>query len=515
MNREPLFLPPLQEGGSLSTRTNLFRRLQDFFFRSQGDGSDSPSMSPLERDRLNTCDKLKRFGRIPRKLTVHLLLVLATTFMVYLWTSNDALHIRHSYGHFHRVLLGVSGTSPGDRRIEIATADDLKKQLDETVEGFWALDDSKLTDDSLCKEPLEFQVSGIGGVSSVKLFRDSWRTDSDYEKFTTDINSSVTQFTIKGTLHDNFIGPHWNQCLRWVLEPTFEYGGTGLVIGSLQYRVNECSKNGETAYLAPTLVIILAVLSAVLCTRTQMRARFSSKWYMFNVTANVLQVLAALSCLRLVRRMDISYRFTLIGLAALTSWVCVLRYLRYFHIYYVLVRTLSRAVPKCIRFVTGVSPILIGYALLGNCLFYQSPMFTTIGGSIATLFSLLNGDIIRDTFTDVGQLFPFWGEVYLYSFLCLFIYVVLHIFISIVEEAYFSAKRYSENLEDDDAASVGDNDNLEFVLETNDSIPTATSSHSNLDEYVLSNVKSQLLLLKELHKLDPNTKTQLLYILNS
>lgn len=508
MEREQLILlPPLVE----SRRGNLYRTVQDLFVR----GSESPSMSPVEQERLNPCEKLRRYGRIPRKLTVHCLLVIATTYMVYLWTSNDALHLRHSYGHFHRVLLGISGSSPGDRKIEIATAEDLKKQLDDTVANFWALDDSKLTDYSLCKEPLVFQLRRLNSSeTTIQLHRDSWKSDPQYQELTTEVNSNVTRFSVKGTVHDVFHGPHWKQCLRWTLEPVFEYGGTGLVIGSLNYAVSECSKDGETNFSSPILVMVLAILSAFLCSRTQLRSPVPSKWFWFNLLANVLQLLAALSCLRLVRRMDVSYRFTLIGLAALTAWICVLRYLRYFHIYYVLVRTLSRAVPKCLRFVTGVSPILIGYALLGNCLFYQSPMFTTIGGSIATLFSLLNGDIIRDTFSDVGQLIPFWGEMYLYSFLCLFIYVVLHIFISIVEEAYFSAKRFSESLDDDDAASVND-DNVELFLETTEDPFPQTSTPSDLVDYVVNNIKSEILLLKAQNRLDQLTKSQLIYIMNS
>ena len=182
------------------------------------------------------------------------------------------------------------------------------------------------------------------------------------------------------------------------------------------------------------------------------------------------------------------------------AWICVIRYLRYFHIYYALIRTLSRAVPRCMRFVTGVFPILIGYALLGNCLFYQSAMFTTIEGSIATLFSLLDGDIIRDTFTDVGEILPFWGHMYLYTFLCLFIYVVLHIFISIVEEAYFSVKAAAAREEESIQRIIEESSRIEMDVVADDAVAALTPppplAVANVAQYVAEHVKGEIGLLK-------------------
>jgi hypothetical protein len=122
-------------------------------------------------------------------------------------------------------------------------------------------------------------------------------------------------------------------------------------------------------------------------------------------------------------------------------------------------------------------------------------MFTSIGGSIATLFSLLNGDIIRDTFTDVGDILPFWGHVYLYTFLCLFIYVVLHIFISIVEEAYFSVKASAareEELFDQNSPRI------EMNILGDDSVSTHTPSSvpaSSVGQYIVDHVRGEISVL--------------------
>lgn len=513
-----LFLPPATlDLNGLEDPTesrNLYRRIQAYF---RSDPLASPPMSPLEREALNPCEKLRRYGKFPWKLTIHVILVSLTTVMVWLWSSNDALHIRHSAAHFHRVLLGVSGSKPEERQVEIATSQDLKDQIDKNVEAYWAIGDSKLTDYSLCKGPLVVEIDRTGNLpsSTIELTADTWRTNAEYQKATSDISSDIEQISLSGLVHDIFDGPHWHQCVRWSLRTEYKYGGSGLVIGSLEYGITECSKNGSTNYEVPLTVLFFATLSVILVTKSEIsrrqhlfgRRKSVSKWFLFTIAANGLQILASLACMRLIRRTDVNTRFSLIGLSAIAAWISVLKYLRYFHVYYVLVRTLSKAVPRCMRFVTGVSPILIGYALLGNCLFYQSAMFTTIGGSIATLFSLLNGDIIRDTFSDIGQLVPFWGELYLYTFLCLFIYVVLHIFISIVEESYFTAKHHSET-----PGEFYMHDTAELVLETTDTEPASGSS--GIATYIVNKIKGELSTLRSMSALDEKTKRDLINILS-
>ena len=480
-------------------RPSLYARIRSYI------GNDvfvsSPPMSPMDRETLNPCEKLARFGRIPWKLTVHAALVFTTTLMVAIWSQNDGLHIRHSLLHFHRTFLGVTGSDPADRRAEFVTSDELRKQIDSTIRAYWSIGDSSFTSYTICHNPLVFETERIAeGDTSVttviQLEPDSWDSNPHYQREVDRLDSSLRRIAVKGTVRDVFQGDHWKQCLRWSIDTVFDYGGTGVIVGSLEYGLTECSKSGDTNYSIPITVIALAILSVILCTKAEMgRLNRHGWWYVFNVASNFVQIGAALACMRLTRRMDVSDRFAVSGLAAMMAWICVIRYLRYFHIYYALIRTLSRAVPRCMRFVTGVFPILIGYALLGNCLFYQSAMFTSIGGSIATLFSLLNGDIIRDTFTDVGDILPFWGHVYLYTFLCLFIYVVLHIFISIVEEAYFSVKASAareEELFDPNSPRI------EMNVVADDSVSTLTPSPvpaSSVGQYIVDHVRGEISVL--------------------
>ena len=70
----------------------------------------------------------------------------------------------------------------------------------------------------------------------------------------------------------------------------------------------------------------------------------------------------------------------------------------------------------------------------------QSDDFADIGSTAATLFAVVNGDVILDTFNELS-FSAVAGNVYLYLYILLFMYVVLMTVIAIVEEAFFSSSR--------------------------------------------------------------------------
>lgn len=68
----------------------------------------------------------------------------------------------------------------------------------------------------------------------------------------------------------------------------------------------------------------------------------------------------------------------------------------------------------------------------------QSDRFGGFQMSLITLFAVLNGDVMRETFLVLLPYSPAVTQIYLYSFICLFIYVVLNVFIATIELAFFS-----------------------------------------------------------------------------
>ncbi len=97
-----------------------------------------------------------------------------------------------------------------------------------------------------------------------------------------------------------------------------------------------------------------------------------------------------------------------------------------------------------IRFIIGALPILIGYALCGMILFGSyTNLFRGFSNSVVTLFSAANGDNVHDTFDGIyGQntVIALFSRIYMISFIAIFTYSVINIFILIMEDAYFTVK---------------------------------------------------------------------------
>ena len=137
-------------------------------------------------------------------------------------------------------------------------------------------------------------------------------------------------------------------------------------------------------------------------------------------------------------------------------WINILRYMQYNRNYYMVILTMRRGGPRVLRFMVGVLPIMMGYAFFGMTYFgAASDRFETFGASMVTLFAVLNGDVIRETFLNLMPVFPVISQIYLYSFISLFIYVVLNVFIAIIEEAFFVSKSRGDGGTNADAGMGG------------------------------------------------------------
>eukprot|EP01060_Flectonema_neradi_P039419 TRINITY_DN8676_c0_g4_i1.p1 TRINITY_DN8676_c0_g4~~TRINITY_DN8676_c0_g4_i1.p1 ORF type:complete len:648 (+),score=116.95 TRINITY_DN8676_c0_g4_i1:38-1981(+) len=137
---------------------------------------------------------------------------------------------------------------------------------------------------------------------------------------------------------------------------------------------------------------------------------------------------------------------TLSGFAVLGAYIVIISHLEHQPRFYLLIKTLKRGTPRAFKFVVGSFPILMGYALLGTVLFGgYSEKFATLDGAFVTLFALMNGDIIDDTFQSIffesNVVLQIVSRIYLYTYIALFIYAILNILLAIMEDAYFQVKR--------------------------------------------------------------------------
>lgn len=170
------------------------------------------------------------------------------------------------------------------------------------------------------------------------------------------------------------------------------------------------------------------------------KAEASDFWFWFTLALNFSSIACLLQTWHHAYRLslDDALCFVFAACCAL-HWVGLVRYLQVNARFAILGLTLQRGLPRVAQFLAGVLPIFVGFVLFGTVMFgAKVPRFQTAGATATTLFSVANGDEIHDTFNAVAYT-PWVGQLYVYSYLILFSYVVLMVCIGIIEDAFFSA----------------------------------------------------------------------------
>ena len=114
----------------------------------------------------------------------------------------------------------------------------------------------------------------------------------------------------------------------------------------------------------------------------------------------------------------------------------MIRYLENLGLYSLIFRTVALSMPLVFRTIIAAIPIFMGVTFLGMSLFWESDRFKDTSTTMFTLFALMNGDMIWDTYADISSWQYLLGQLYLYAFVFFSICVMMNVFIIIIEEGY-------------------------------------------------------------------------------
>jgi len=138
----------------------------------------------------------------------------------------------------------------------------------------------------------------------------------------------------------------------------------------------------------------------------------------------------------------------LLGIGIGITWIGLLRYIGFFKQYNIIVTVLKSAIPHCFKFLITSSILYAGFVLCGwLVLGPYNFKFRSVPRTSVTLFSLLNGDDMYNTF-EINQIpedenyisLKIFNQLYLYTFISLFIYVVLSLFLAVILDVYDTIK---------------------------------------------------------------------------
>lgn len=224
-------------------------------------------------------------------------------------------------------------------------------------------------------------------------------------------------------------------------------------------------------------VLIFTLMSTALCSRSLMRAQklrkevnqyfkqrkgrpltlsdqceFLNLWYVTIIINDVLTIIGTAFKIQLeLRNMKSSsknydYCGLMLGTGSLLAWMGVLRYIGFFQQFNILIVTLKKAFPNMMRFLACCILLYIGFVICGWVVLGPYHIkFRNMSTTSECLFALINGDDIFTTFSATvtqNELVWYYARIYLYTFICLFSYAVLNLFIAVILEAYETIKEY-------------------------------------------------------------------------
>ncbi|XP_006634884.3 mucolipin-3 isoform X1 [Lepisosteus oculatus] len=181
------------------------------------------------------------------------------------------------------------------------------------------------------------------------------------------------------------------------------------------------------------------------------RMEFVNGWYILIIVSDTLTIIGSILKIEIQTKNLTSYDICsiLLGTSTMLVWIGVIRYLGFFQKYNILILTLRAAFPNVIRFCCCAAMIYLGYCFCGWIVLgpYHNK-FRTLNTVTECLFSLINGDDMFPTFSDMQQksyLVWLFSRVYLYSFISLFIYMVLSLFIALITDTYETIKQHQRD----------------------------------------------------------------------
>jgi len=135
------------------------------------------------------------------------------------------------------------------------------------------------------------------------------------------------------------------------------------------------------------------------------------------------------------------------GAASFAVWVSLLRAARHRPACGAAHRTLLRSATSLAGFLCGAAPCFVAFVGIATAAFgAHAVRFSTLAWSSMTLFAVVNGDVMRDTFLAArgGRAQPLWASLaasaVLFAFVILLLFVVLTSCVALMEESFVLAR---------------------------------------------------------------------------
>ena len=165
------------------------------------------------------------------------------------------------------------------------------------------------------------------------------------------------------------------------------------------------------------------------------KAKIFNYWSIVVVISNFFQIFG--SIMFILR--DITPLHTLelfVGLGCFLAWISISRYIEHAPEYSYFSRTISHAGPNLLRHLINMLPFFIGFGMLGLAIFWQTYRFQNPCIAFFSLFCIMLGDEISNTFQELQQVDFIFGAIYMAVFVFFGMSVLMNIFLVIIGDSF-------------------------------------------------------------------------------
>lgn len=437
---------------------------------NNGPSPDQLFLSPIE--------KFAIYNKFPFNLIIHFLLVIGTTYQ--LMIINTTYPRSQERALYQMFIEENDKTSFEFKRTKyLYTLDDIKKLLNDSINNYYNIKESsfetvKFYNDNLPPSPFisaNYYKSKNGKRRNITYYYEVNQTSLgifDNETLAKEFISHITAFQVNYTIQTYipfYYADHLD-CYTWTIKQIFTFNQRAHIKVSLLINRNLCNNEKSqysfwqelvAEYLwVHSVVFLLAFISLLftlrhfyqIAERSQEEVSGTSfitkikgldAWSIASLIGNVVQMFG---CGLSLFDTDNVMSATEIAVATgcFFAYINIGKYMENLKNYSMIFLTIKKALPNSINYLIGVSPLFFGYAFFGLCVFWESERFDSLWNSIATLYSIMNGDSVLDIIDDLQDRSFFLGTIYVYSFCIIFIVIVVNTFFAIISEVYVSRK---------------------------------------------------------------------------
>lgn len=424
-------------------------------------------------------------GRFPYSFAVHAILVPLVTLQLMYFLLSDVHRAQLMVRHFNNLFLGDPGGN-----VVINRPSEWTQTVLGAIDGCFNINSNSVAVYSQLQDAVPVTLHWHDGHVD-----EHWLNRTQYVEGGRNYTESVLPivFAPNGTLLEKLIlltvicslqeetratqrSTVWSRlstidparCYDWTVIIGFDGKTKGTFTGSNQYQIVSGCAGGQlylgAIWFVSVVIIAFSLWSCCLTLLKILRAarilkklrrahhqgvqdarlHWREAWSLFNnwwalaLAGNVVQIFSSWQCVE--ERGDISARVAWSGASAFLTWITICQYFEHFPAFYTTFTTMSKGSREVARFLLSILPLYTGFAFLGASLFWQTDFFSSPAKSFNMLFALVNGDTMDDCFNGVMNVSGYIGPIYLYAYIGIFMYVILNVNITIIQEAFYAAR---------------------------------------------------------------------------